>query len=82
MEDYLQHDTSLEKLVNNYGRRYCLFNNKAGKAEQDIQVRKLLSMVKHLVEENRRPCPVNFRNKGNGFQVRIPVKVSKDLCVV
>ncbi|XP_036182976.1 GTPase IMAP family member 8-like [Myotis myotis] len=68
MQDYLQHDTLLGQLVERYGNRYCTFNNKAVAAEKDSQVRKLLSMIKHLVNKNRGLYPVNFRNEGNGFQ--------------
>lgn len=82
MEEYLVHDTLLGALVKNCGRRYCLFNNKAGEAERDSQVAELLRMVRLLVDENGEPYPVNFNNEGNGFQVRILVKASKDLCVV
>lgn len=51
------------------------------KIDQATQVRELLGKVKNLVDENRGPLCVNFRNEGNGFQVRILVKVSKDLYV-
>lgn len=82
MQDYLLHDTLLGGLVENCGRRYCAFDNKAGEAERDNQVGELLRMVKLLVDENGGPFPVNFNNEGNGFQVRILIKASKDLCVV
>ncbi|XP_070280847.1 GTPase IMAP family member 8 isoform X2 [Myotis yumanensis] len=68
MKDYLLHDTLLGGLVENCGRRYCAFNNKAGEAERDSQVAELLRMVKLLVDENGEPYPVNFNNEGNGFQ--------------
>ncbi|XP_036183310.1 GTPase IMAP family member 8 [Myotis myotis] len=68
MESYLLHDRLLGGLVEKCGRRYCLFNNKAGEAERDSQVAELLRMVKLLVDENGEPYPVNFNNEGNGFQ--------------
>lgn len=82
MEDYFQDHTSLGKLVENCGRRYCAFNNKASEAERDSQVGELLSMIKCLVDKNGEPYPVNFNNEGNGSQVRILIPVSKDLWVV
>lgn len=77
-----QYNTSLEWLVKTYRSCYCTSNNKSDEADQDSQVRKLLSMGKHFVDENRGPYPVNLRNEGNGFQEIILINVSKDLCIV
>lgn len=79
LQDYLRWNALVGGLVENCERRYCMFNNKAGEAERDSQVAELLDMVQLLVDENGEPYPVNFNN---GLQVRIPVKDSKDLCVV
>ncbi|XP_014643248.1 PREDICTED: GTPase IMAP family member 8 [Ceratotherium simum simum] len=81
LQDYIEDDESLRKLVQDCGDRYCAFNNKASEGERDTQVRELLCKVKRLVDENPRLYCVNFRKEGIGFQVRILVKVSKDLYV-
>nr|KAF6338062.1 GTPase, IMAP family member 8 [Pipistrellus kuhlii] len=78
MEDYLQNDTSLGKLVENCGRRYCAFNNKASEAERDSQVGELLPMVKCLVDKNGEPYPVKFNNEGNGSQVCMKEATSEE----
>ncbi|XP_054582599.1 GTPase IMAP family member 8 [Eptesicus fuscus] len=68
MQEYLQGDTLLGELVEHCGSRYCTFNNKAGEAERHSQVGELLRRVKHLVDKNGEPYPVNFNDEGNGFQ--------------
>lgn len=68
LQDYIENDSSLRELVRDCGHRYCAFNNKASEEDQATQVRELLGKVKNLVDENRGPLCVNFRNEGNGFQ--------------
>ena len=79
LEDYVKNNTSLQDLVQCFGGQYCAFNNKASKDENDAQVKKLLCKVKYLVENNG-PYAVNLRDEDRSLQVRILVKVSKDLC--
>lgn len=62
-----QYNTSLEWLVKTYKSCYRTFNNKSDEADQDSQVSKLLSMIKHFVDENKEPYPVKLRNEGNEF---------------
>ncbi|XP_058391216.1 GTPase IMAP family member 8 [Diceros bicornis minor] len=68
LQDYIEDDDSLRKLVQDCGDRYCAFNNKASEGERDTQVRELLCKVKRLVDENPRLYCVNFRKEGIGFQ--------------
>ncbi|XP_023983365.1 GTPase IMAP family member 8 [Physeter macrocephalus] len=68
LEDYIESDKSVKDLVQNYGVRYCAFNNKASEDERNAQVKDLLCKVKCLVDENQGPYWVNFRNEDSGFQ--------------
>ncbi|XP_007184701.1 GTPase IMAP family member 8 isoform X2 [Balaenoptera acutorostrata] len=68
LEDYIESDESVRDLVQNYGGRYCAFNNKAGEDERDAQVKDLLCKVKCLVDENQGPYWVSFRNEDSRFQ--------------
>ena len=79
LEDYVKNTTSIRDLVQRSSGQYCAFNNKASKDEQDVQVKELLCKVEDLVK-NKGPYTVNLRDEGSRFQVRILVKVSKDLC--
>ncbi|XP_008062041.2 GTPase IMAP family member 8 [Carlito syrichta] len=68
LQDYIENNESLKELVQNYGSRYCLFNNKAGEDEQVTQVLELFRRIDHLVNENRGPYCVNFKTAGSRFQ--------------
>uniref|UniRef100_A0A8C3X5B4 GTPase IMAP family member 8 n=1 Tax=Catagonus wagneri TaxID=51154 RepID=A0A8C3X5B4_9CETA len=74
LKNYIENDSSLGALVQNYGGRYCAFNNKAQKGERDAQVRGLLYKVKCLVDENQGPYRVNFGNEASAFQVSVLAK--------
>ena len=79
LEDYVKNNTSRQDLVQCFGGQYCAFNHQASKDEKDAQVKELLCKVKYLVENNG-PYVVNLRDEDSRLQVRILVKVSKDLC--
>uniref|UniRef100_A0A673URH2 GTPase IMAP family member 8 n=1 Tax=Suricata suricatta TaxID=37032 RepID=A0A673URH2_SURSU len=51
--DYLKEAPEvIQQLVNKFGDRYCLFNNRATGAEQEVQRDQLLSLVSRVVAEN------------------------------
>ena len=79
LEDYVKNNTSIWELVQRSSGQYCAFNNKASKDEQEAQVKELLCKVEDLVEKEGLYA-VNLRDEDSRFQVRILVKVSKDLC--
>lgn len=79
MKDYIENDESLRELVQTYEGKYCALDNKAGEEERDSQVKELLHMVRELVKKQGPYC-MSSRDAGSGFQVRVLVKVSKDLC--
>uniref|UniRef100_A0A9L0JVJ6 AIG1-type G domain-containing protein n=1 Tax=Equus asinus TaxID=9793 RepID=A0A9L0JVJ6_EQUAS len=47
------------KLMKEFGDRYCLFNNKATGAEQEAQRAQLLALVEHVVMQNEGGCYTN-----------------------
>lgn len=79
MQDYIENDESLRELVQTYEGKYCALDNKAGEDQQDSQAKELLHMVRELVKKQGPYC-MSSRDAGSGFQVRVLVKVSKDLC--
>lgn len=54
IHDYLRRaPRALQELVDKFGDRYCAFNNRATKAEQQVQRAELLSLVERVVSENK-----------------------------
>ncbi|XP_055461429.1 GTPase IMAP family member 4-like [Psammomys obesus] len=51
---------SIQELIHEFENRYCLFNNKALRAEQEGQRTELLNLVQSMVRENGGRC---FTNK-------------------
>nr|XP_019575660.1 PREDICTED: GTPase IMAP family member 8-like isoform X2 [Rhinolophus sinicus] len=79
MKDYIENNKTLRELVQTYEGKYCALDNKAGEEERDSQAKELLHMVRELVKKQGPYC-MSSRDAGSGFQVRVLVKVSKDLC--
>lgn len=50
----------MQELIRDFENRYCLFNNKASRAEQEDQRTELLNLVQSMVRENGGRC---FTNK-------------------
>ncbi|CAI9160853.1 unnamed protein product [Rangifer tarandus platyrhynchus] len=67
LEEYVKSNSPVQDLVQCFGGRYCAFNNKATKDEQDAQVKALLCKVEDLVE-NEGPFVVNLRDEDSRFQ--------------
>nr|XP_020726872.1 GTPase IMAP family member 8-like isoform X2 [Odocoileus virginianus texanus] len=67
LEEYVKSNSPVQDLVQCFGGRYCAFNNKATKDEQDAQVKALLCKVQDLVE-NEGPFVVNLRDEDGRFQ--------------
>ncbi|XP_040858477.1 GTPase IMAP family member 4 isoform X2 [Ochotona curzoniae] len=54
IQDYLSTaPQAIQELAGTFGHRYCAFNNKATKAEQDIQRAQFLDLMQHVVRENK-----------------------------
>lgn len=79
IQDYIENDESLRELVRTYEGKYCALDNKAGEDQRDSQAKELLHRVRKLVKKQGPYC-MSSRDAGSGFQVRVLVKVSKDLC--
>uniref|UniRef100_A0A673UCN3 AIG1-type G domain-containing protein n=1 Tax=Suricata suricatta TaxID=37032 RepID=A0A673UCN3_SURSU len=58
--DYLKEaPEDIRQLVDKFGDRYCLFNNRATGAEQEVQRDQLLALVRRVVAENEgRVCKI------------------------
>ncbi|KAM7244882.1 hypothetical protein CapIbe_003408 [Capra ibex] len=67
LEDYVKNNTSIWDLVQRSSGKYCAFNNKASKDEQDAQVKELLGKVEDLVEKEGLYA-VNLRDEDSRFQ--------------
>ncbi|XP_058537431.1 GTPase IMAP family member 4 [Ochotona princeps] len=60
IHDYLSTaPKAIQELVDKFGHRYCAFNNKATKAEQDIQRAQFLDLMQRVVRENKGECYTN-----------------------
>lgn len=58
--DYLKEaPENIQELVGKFPHRYCAFNNKATGAEQEAQRVELLTLVEHIVRENKGRCFTN-----------------------
>ncbi|XP_039086699.1 GTPase IMAP family member 4 [Hyaena hyaena] len=58
--DYLQEaPQDIRELMGNFGDRYCVFNNRATGAEQEVQRDQLLALVQRVVAENEGRCYTN-----------------------
>ncbi|XP_029777445.1 GTPase IMAP family member 4-like [Suricata suricatta] len=72
--DYLKEAPEvIQQLVNKFGDRYCLFNNRATGAEQEVQRDQLLSLVSRVVAENEGRCYTNkmYRKADEEIQKQI-----------
>ncbi|XP_043727764.1 LOW QUALITY PROTEIN: GTPase IMAP family member 8 [Cervus elaphus] len=77
LEEYIKSNAPVRDLVQCFGGRYCAFNNKAAKDEQDAQVKALLCKVEDLVE-NEGPYAVNLRDEDSRFQDSVKEDTSQD----
>lgn len=77
LQDYIESNQCLKELVQNFGGRYCTFNNKASEEERDNQVAELLCKIQQLVDENGGPYCLHFKNEYRRLQVRTHANVSK-----
>ncbi|XP_058038769.1 GTPase IMAP family member 8 [Ahaetulla prasina] len=59
LQEYVRKSDNLRGLIQQYGNRFCGFNNKATGAEQERQVSKLMEMVQRIVFENEGRCYIN-----------------------
>uniref|UniRef100_A0A8D0GVR3 AIG1-type G domain-containing protein n=1 Tax=Sphenodon punctatus TaxID=8508 RepID=A0A8D0GVR3_SPHPU len=61
LHDYVRcsNNKDLKKLIEKCHGRYCAFNNKASRAEQDEQVSELMRMIQEMVVENEGQYYVN-----------------------
>ncbi|KAM7174554.1 GTPase IMAP family member 4-like isoform 2-T2 [Macrochelys suwanniensis] len=55
LSDYVTHSDNreLQRLIDECGKRYCAFNNKATGTEQDAQVGELMGLMETMVQENK-----------------------------
>lgn len=76
LEEYIKSNAPVRDLVQCFGGRYCAFNNKAAKDEQDAQVEVLLCEVEDLVQ-NEGPYAVNLRDEESRFQDSVNEETSQ-----
>ncbi|XP_034615534.1 GTPase IMAP family member 4-like [Trachemys scripta elegans] len=55
LSDYVTHSDNrdLQRLIDECGKRYCAFNNKATGTDQEAQVEELMGLMERMVQENR-----------------------------
>lgn len=68
LQDYIESNQCLKELVQNFGGRYCTFNNKASEEERDNQVAELLCKIQQLVDENGGPYFLHLKNEHRRLQ--------------
>ncbi|XP_034885362.1 GTPase IMAP family member 4 [Mirounga angustirostris] len=69
---------SMRELVDEFGDRYCLFNNRATGAEQEAQRTQLLALVQRIMVENKGKCFTNKMYQKAEEEIQKQVRVTQD----
>ncbi|XP_069478188.1 GTPase IMAP family member 6-like [Ambystoma mexicanum] len=70
IQEFVQEEERLRRLIEAFGGRVCAFNNKAEGAEQERQVSELLGVIDRMVHGNGGSCftaPQMHESPGRGF---------------
>ncbi|XP_004408937.1 PREDICTED: GTPase IMAP family member 4 [Odobenus rosmarus divergens] len=68
----------IRELVDEFGDRYCLFNNRATGAEQEAQRTQLLALVQRVVVENKGKCFTNKMYQKAEEEIQKQVQVTQE----
>uniref|UniRef100_A0A452SZB1 GTPase, IMAP family member 4 n=1 Tax=Ursus maritimus TaxID=29073 RepID=A0A452SZB1_URSMA len=68
----------IRELVDEFGDRYCVFNNRAEGAEQEAQRTQLLSLVQRVVVENKGGCYTNKMYQRAEEEIQKQVQVTQE----